>query len=326
MTLGSSKLSLFSYTTSLPQTFNIEYKQNVGFEDIKILVKKAKVVTINGIDESKIEKTSVIRQGKSYAKITYVFNVGKISQDIINAYINDDEALEILSRLSGQDKDKVKEQLQSSLVDFEGYDDNIIDIYVDKLFGHLGALTISENSSNVSFELNVENDGYKFVYNTDKENQSLTGNYIKESKTLNINYEYDAFKYEVSIKEVSDTKSNVSINYIYKTSYSEQKYSLVFDVDNVIDNNKQTIIVDAKVNVSDEEENLEFAIKSETNIIKGAEVKENSNNFVKDINSISEEELNDLKLKFINVVSELMSDFTSYSSLYSDDYSNSLSM
>ena len=321
LTIGSNKLSLYSYQTDMPSSLDFEFKQSVTLSDIKKLVEKAKVATINGIDEKNITKSNGSRQNKNYTKVTYELNIGKISKDIINAYINDSEAIEILSRLTSLSKEDVTKKLKDALEDIGEYDNIFADIYVDNLFGNFVGMTLRNPKSEETFELDNIEGNYQFSMKGDS-SYTLKGNYMSDTKTFNIYYSDNTYSVELSIKEVSDSKVNISFN----AGYEENKISVNMDLDNVVSGDKQTIKLGAKVKVTVEEEDIDFNVNSETNIVKGAEIKDNSSMFVKRAEEMTQEELYEIQNKASEVLYSIMYDFMPAMSLNQIDYSQDLSM
>ncbi len=321
LTIGSNKLSLYSYQTDMPSSLDFEFKQSVTLSDIKKLVEKAKVATINGIDEKNITKSNGSRQNKNYTKVTYELNIGKISKDIINAYINDSEAIEILSRLTSLSKEDVTKKLKDALEDVGEYDNIFADIYVDNLFGNFVGMTLRNPKSEETFELDNIEGNYQFSMKGDS-SYTLKGNYMSDTKTFNIYYSDNTYSVELSIKEVSDSKVNISFN----AGYEENKISVNMDLDNVVSGDKQTIKLGAKVKVTVEEEDIDFNVNSETNIVKGAEIKDNSSMFVKRAEEMTQEELYEIQNKASEVLYSVMYDFMPAMSLNQIDYSQDLSM
>ena len=321
LTVGSNKLSLYSYQTKLTDSMNFEFKQSVTLGDVKKLVEKAKVATIYNIDEKKITKSSGQRQNKNYTKVVYELNIGKISKDIINAYINDNEAIEIISKLTTLSKEDVTKKLKESLDNIGEYDNIYADIYVDNLFGNFVGMTLRNPNSEETFELDNIDGNYQFAMKGDS-SYTLKGNYMSDTKTFNIYYNDNSYTVEFSIKEVSDSKINISFN----AGYRESKISVNMDLDNVVSGNKQTIKLGAKVKVSADEEDIDFNINSETNIVKGAEIKDNSSMFVKDIGEITQEELYDIQNKATEVLYGVMYDFVPAMPFNQINYSQDLSM
>ena len=321
LTIGSNKLSLYSYQADMPSSLDFEFKQSVTLSDIKKLVEKAKVATINGIDEKNITKSNGSRQNKNYTKVTYELNIGKISKDIINAYINDSEAIEILSRLTTLSKEDVTKKLKDALEDVGEYDNIFADIYVDNLFGNFVGMTLRNPESEETFELDNIGGNYQFSMKGDS-SYTLKGNYMSDTKTFNIYYSDNTYSVELSIKEVSDSKVNISFN----AGYEENKISVNMDLDNVVSGDKQTIKLGAKVKVTVEEEDIDFNVNSETNIVKGAEIKDNSSMFVKRAEEMTQEELYEIQNKASEVLNSVMYDFMPAMSLNQIDYSQDLSM
>lgn len=321
LTIGSNKLSLYSYQTDMPSSLDFEFKQSFTYSDIKKLVEKAKVATINGIDEKNITKSTGKRQDKNYTKVTYELNIGKISKDIINAYINDNEAIEILARLTSSSKEDVTKKLKDALEDVGEYDNIFADIYVDNLFGNFVGMTLRNPKSEETFELDNIEGNYQFAMKGDS-SYTLKGNYMSDTKTFNVYYSDNTYSVEFSVKEVSDSKVNISFN----AGYKDSKISVNMDLDNVVSGDKQTIKLSAKVKVTADEEDIDFNVNSETNIVKGAEIKDNSSMFVKRAEEMTQEELYEIQNKASEVLYSVMYDFMPAMSLNQIDYSQDLSM
>ncbi len=319
--LGSNKLSLYSYQTNMPSSMNFEFKQSVTLNDVKKLVEKAKVATLNNIDEKMITKSTGKRQDKNYTKVTYEMNMSKMSKDIINAYINDNEAIEILSRLTTLSKEDVTKELNESLNKISESDNIYVDIYVDNLLGNFIGMTLRNPKSDKTIEIDKIDGNYQFVMNGDS-SHSLKGNYMSDTKTLNVYYKDNKYSVEFSIKEVSDSKVSISFN----AGTEEERLSVDMNLDNVISGNSQTIKLDAKVKVVADEENIDFNVNSETNIVKGAEIKDNSSMDVKDLSEMTELELYDIQTRATEILYSVMYDFMPAIPYTQNNYSQDLTM
>jgi hypothetical protein len=244
-----------------------------------------------------------------------------MTKDIINAYINDNEAIEILSRLTTLSKEDVTNKLKDELENLGESKNIYADIYVDNLFGNFVGMTLRNTEGKETIEIDNIDGNYQLSMKGDS-SYTFKGNYMSDTKTLNVYYNDDKYSIELSIKEVSDSKINVSFN----AGDKNNKLSVDMDIDNVVSGNKQTIKLDAKVKVVADDENIDFNVNGETNIVKGAEVKDNSSMFVKDINEMTQEELYEIQNKASEVLYSVMYDFMPAMSLNQIDYSQDLSM
>ena len=324
LTVGSNALSLYSYQVQLPDT-SIEFKQTVEYSDLKTLINIAKQTTLDNLDEKSISKDDVERkvgnESKKYKRIKYDINLTDLTRKIIDAYINDDNALDILSRLTSSDKETLKTDLKNSIKEEDNTEIKVY-IYVDGLFGKFAGMTIlSSNDPNRSFELDKINDNYQFYLNGLEEG-SLKGNYMNDTKTFNIYYTTEDNKIELSVKEISDTKNNISLN----IESENQKVALDANIDNVVSASQQTITVNAKVSISTENDNIEFVVDCENEITKDVEVKNNTSVFSKSFDEMNQSELVEINNKLTQIMYTILYDFYSgspYSSVDNSDYGSS---
>ena len=256
LSVGSNILSIYTYQKQLPSSIKFEFKQSVGYSDIKTLITIAKQATLDNIDESKITKESADRkvgiETKKYTKITYTIDAS-ILKNIAQAYIDSDSALDIISRFTSSDKETIKNKLQEFVKDNNNDNELKLCVYVDGLFGKFAGLSIiNSKDSNSSFELDKVDDNYQFSLNSNN-NTIINGNYMSDTKTFNIYYSTDYNKLELSIKEISNTKNNISVNFEYDSS----KVSFDATVENIVSASEQTINVDAKVSTVFEETHFE---------------------------------------------------------------------
>ena len=321
LSLKSSKLSFYTYTMEIDSLPDLEFNQSFNYSDVRALVNKAKNVVVDNINESKITKTSGSRTvggvTKNYKKISYEFSMNEMYKSIINSYLNDDSAMEILVRLTSSSKDDVKKMLENSLNKANLVEVAYLDVYVDSLFGSFAGLSIRTAANDTSFELDKINNNYQFYFNNFS-NGNLKGNYMSDTKTFNVYYAYEDNSFELSIKELSDTKFNVGINITSKGF----KANLDMNVDNVVSSDKQSIKLDAKISYTADESTIEFGVNSETNITKDAIVEDGTGIAVKNINDVTLEEQQELTMKFQQIFNNIMMDFIDYSSLYSKEYSS----
>ena len=329
LSLASSKLSIYSYTIEAPEPIDFDFSKSFGYADVKLIINKAKKISIDNINESNITKTtenrSVSGVSKSYTKVTYKVDTNEYSKQILTGFKDDNEVLDALARITGQTVDKVKEFIENELKDLSDdkqtfkaeNNEATFNIFVDGA-GKFVALDAVFDGDN-KLEVEKANGNYSFKgFDGDKE--IFHGNYLEETKTLNYYGESSAYKYEVSVKEVSDTKTNIAINFVYAEDY---KLSFNVDLENVVNNNSQTFNVNAKITYTyAEEDPYEFGVKSNMEITKGATVKEDSNMFTRPADNMTEEELEQISNKLQEIYMEIISDFMSYDSMYPtyDDY------
>ena len=316
LSLSSSQLSSYSYTYDIPRGLDFEFNQSFGYADVKLIVNKAKKITLDNIDEKLITKENAEKniggKSKSYTKVTYKMDNKKLAKDILTGFKNDSEVVDAMARISGQTKDEIIDYLEEQIKDIDDVKQTLLEeknnvtiyeIYVDN-FGSFVALDVKDQDNKMLLEVTKSDGNYSYnIYDGDR--VEFKGNYLADTKTFNFYYTGNDSVFELTIKELSDTKVNIGLN----LAFGGLNLGLDVTLDNVVSGNKQTINMDAKVKYSMNDEGFDFSVKSNTEITKGATVKEDSNTLTKSIDEITYDEQNEISFKIREIVFSILKDF-----------------
>ena len=297
---------------------DIETTKALKYDNINTLIDKTEKITINNIDKDNISKKYVKKEinGKNdyYTEITYLFDTNKYTVSLLTEYLKDDEVLNILSELSNTKKDDLKERLQEGIDTLKDSKDNkniSFVLYVDKIFGKFNELDIIykdnefDNGLNYKFEISKNNNIYNFnSKNNDKVN--FTGTYDISKKELNVESKGEYSKYNFKFKENSLNNYVVTVNY---SSGDSSKYTISFDINNEVSSTSQKSNIKVNYNYENGKENIKLELNDSQTISKGANVSELSDEGSVDVKTLTEEDINQINSKTMEIVEKIMKDF-----------------
>ena len=298
------------YSKVLKTTLDKEIKDydfnSLEMNKITTLLEKTRDIVKNSVNEKDIKKSTVSKDinGKkqSVNKVSYSLNYVQLVKDIINGYIKDKEVLKILSDISGEEVDDIKESLQEELKYIDDSDEVImIDSYHDKLTSSVKLIEISREG--LVFSITKLNDLEKFSYKLDDQ-ELLIGSYDKKKEELKFETTTEDNRMEFVLKKKKENSYSISMTAVI----DESRYSLEATIDNKV--TKDTIENNAEVtlHLDVDGEKISTEIKSTSKLSKAGTVKEINGASAVDVNSITEEDIYAIENNLLTKVQSILMD------------------
>ena len=217
-------------------------------EDINFIVKAYKDILIDSIDSDDLEKSSdkIEVDGKetSVTKITYKLDskrLEKLSKNIIEGTLNNDELLSKLAKMTDTDKKELKENLKESKKN----------------------ISVPESTK---LTLNIYTKGFanSFV-GLDLKSDEFTMNIVENKDVTNIKLVAEGFEFNLDVKEYSSEK--IDMSFVIKAGGEKVSGSFIVNDKEV---NKNTHKGDMKIEVKYND--YKVSIKLDYTIEKAAKV------------------------------------------------------
>lgn len=264
--LGESTDEVNSIFDKLNNKDILNASNNLNSEDTHYLIEKLSTALINSIDTSKLSKEDAsIDINKETLKVTnnkYVINTDtyvSMVNSIIEEFINDDKALEILAKYNGVSKDECKKTLEEAkITDSKDLDINLtINIYTYGKTNDIVGIAINDDKDNINFHYYFKNDYFEMslVTKTDNEitgkkdvnNIELVG--IKEGRITNVTLTYNSKKLlTLKIREWSDSL----IDFDYKIAIDNNVISGSFKLNRDVNDSRAKYNIDFTLKAGDE--------------------------------------------------------------------------
>lgn len=319
--LECNQLFFYSYRYNIEnEVKDIDFSIKDNTENIKKIISKIKEVTNNYIDDKDIAKEDVEEtingsKGK-YTKFTYKIDLNKYYKNIIDEFLKDDSVIKALSEIINDSEDNIKSSLTLSSKSYEEKtDSSYVDvlIYVDSLFGNFKQVII--NKDDASFKLYTVNDGSDY---TIKINDTIINGEIRKDKITMYN---DYFNFSLENKD----QNNKVISFGYKSDYS--KMGVVANIKNTTSSDKMDYVIDIDINYGYDNSNINFKISNEISIYKNATVKEITPFFSKNIDEITQIEMesitNKLEEIYTSIIKDIYPSYKTYEERINGYYNNS---
>lgn len=319
--LECNQLFFYSYIYNIENEIkDMDFSIKDNTENIKKIISKIKEVTNNYIDDKDIAKEDVEEtingsKGK-YTKFTYKIDLNKYYKNIIDEFLKDDSVIKALSEIINDSEDNIKSSLTLSSKSYEEKtDSSYVDvlIYVDNLFGNFKQVII--NKDDASFKLYTVNDGSDYTINI---NDTIINGEIRKDKLTMHN---DYFNFSLENKD----QNNKVISFGYKSDYS--KMEVVANIKNTTSSDKMDYVIDIDINYGYDNSNINFKISNEISIYKNATVKEITPFFSKNIDEITQTEMesitNKLKEIYTSIIKDIYPSYKTYEERINGYYNNS---
>ena len=261
--LGEATEEVNSIFDKLNNKDLLNTSSNLNSEDLNYLIEKLSNALINSIDTSKLTKEdSSININKETLKVTnnkYVINTDtyvNMVNSIIDEFINDDKALEIIAKYNGHNRDEIKETLEKTkITDTKNLDVNFTtNIYTYGKTNDIVGILITDDKDNFNFHYYFKDEYFELSLVTKTDNE-ITGK--KDVNTIEL----------VGSKDGRIT--NVTLTYnskkVLTLKIKEWTESLIdFDYEVAIENNvlSGTFKLNRDVNDSRAKYNIEFTLKA----------------------------------------------------------------
>lgn len=244
--------------------FNVSNK--LKSEDLNYLIENLSRALINSIDTSKLSKEDTsININKETLKVTnnkYVINTDtyvSMVNSIIDEFINDDKALEILAKYNDASKDELKKDLEKEkITDSKDLDVNITtNIYTYGKTNDIVGIAINDDKDNLNFHYYFKDEYFEvnLVTKTDNEitgkkdtnNIELVG--IKEGIITNVTLTYNSKKMlTLKIREWSDS----FIDFDYEIAIENNVLTGSFKLNRDVNDSRAKYNIDFTLKAGDE--------------------------------------------------------------------------
>ena len=292
---------------------DLDLSTNDNIKDIDRLLEKTEKIVLKSIDKSDIKQSKEEKDfyGKkaTYKKIEYTIKENELSKNIYEAYLSDDEIIEILANISQKDKSDVKKQLKDELeaLSHSTYDSTVVvNIYLSGLMNNAVAYELVSGNSTL---LIIKNKGNYIIKILSSDKEIMSGEYDAKTKTLNLSSELG-----LTIKATFNPEETVvDINY----AEGENKVSLNAVINNKVNSNMQENNITLKIAYSDGLDDIDATIKSNMKLEKNKKVNSLPTSSAIDVEQLSEAQIQGLitiitgKLEAIE--KEIMPSYNSYS-------------
>ena len=297
---------------------DLDLSTNDNIKDIDRLLEKTEKIVLKSIDKSDIKQTKEEKDfyGKkaTYKKIEYTIKQNELSKNIYEAYLSDDEILEILANISQKDKSDIKKELKDELdaLSRSTYESTeVVNIYLSGLMNNAVAYELVSGKSTL---LIVKNKGNYIIKILSNEKEIMTGEYDAKTKTLNLSSELG-----LTIKATFNPEETVvDINY----AEGKNKASLNAVINNKVKSNMQENNITLKIGYSDGYDDIDATIKSNMKLEKNKKVNSLPTSSAIDVEQLSDAQLQGLLLKITEkleaIEKEIMPSYNSYN--YDDDF------
>ena len=193
-------------------------------EDYKIVLNSVHNAINNSLKDEYFTKKKVTVDGKKVNKNTLKLNKNTyttIKKDIINSLLNDNKFLDSYSKISDQDVNEIKENLNDVLVEDDDFEEMDLSIYTKGINFEFVRFEISNASNQIVISSN--DDIYNFEYFEDE--QVIYDGSIKVD--IGSNY----VTYNISL---NDKEENISTDFTIKNSVEYNKKVTKKDVSNSV--------------------------------------------------------------------------------------------
>ena len=257
---------------------DLELTNRVELDNYITLLEKTEKITETYIKEEDIKEEKVEKQ----TKISYSIKVDDYLVHLYTHYLEDDEILTILSKLTDLSKEKVIEKLQKEIENRKkSQSSDTIDSYVYKEGTSIKKMEIILGSTNYLGEkeqtiitINVENDIYHYTI-TSKEQDLGHGEYNKKTDTITYIIESD---YDSISVTYTQEKNGMKITYESKNKTRNDSTSISFKSNTVSAMNQKKNNMELELRVKESNESIHAIIKNELKIEKNKKVEKIENN------------------------------------------------
>lgn len=306
--------------TSETEIKDLETTKSLSYDNIKTIINKTEEITLNAIDKEQLSKKLVQKEINNkkdyYMEVTYKLNTKKYTINLIDGYSKDEEIIKILAELTNQTNDDIKKLLEDykKSIEESTSEDTILDIvfYMDKITSSFKEVDIIskekdyENKEIINkYIINKTNNIYSLEYNNNGKTDT-TGTYDLSKKELTITTKNEDNSTSITVTEVNDNTISISFNTASKDSYN---ISVVAKINNQITSTSQTTNTLITINYKQGEQNINAEVNNNITMTKGKAPEELKDDDSIDVESLTEEQINEMKQKATNIMESVLKDF-----------------
>ena len=283
---------------------------NVDMDNIEKLLDKTEKALKDNIDDKDITKSLVERtingKKKKYEEISYKVDVNEQTKNVLEAYKNDEDIIEILSDLTNKSEKETKEYLADEIDSLRNSQREEITVktYIDGLFNKTKGIAVeSDGEENIIIDI----DGSKYNYKLMDNNKEIaTGVYDKAKKEFTLSAEENGNEIEI---EFNQKKKNNLVGNI-KVKSSQIKVDADFNIASKIKGKKATNDVSLKANIEYDKEKFNFELDTTYTAEIGAKVEDFATKDSVDIDSITEQDTADIYSKLMEKVKPIIDEIS----------------
>ena len=193
-------------------------------EDYKIVLNSVHNAINNSLKDEYFTKKKVTVDGKKVNKNTLKLNKNTyttIKKDIINSLLNDNKFLDSYSKISDQDVNEIKENLNDALVEDDDFEEMDLSIYTKGINFEFVRFEISNASNQIVISSN--DDIYNFEYFEDEQ--------VIYDGSIKVDIGSNDVTYNISL---NDKEENISTDFTIKNSVEYNKKVTQMDVSNSV--------------------------------------------------------------------------------------------
>ena len=283
---------------------DLDLSTKTNIKDIDRLLQKTEVIVKNIIKNDNITQTIEEKEfnGKKskYTKVEYTFNPDDFESKLLEAYLQDDEAIELIASISQKEEKKVREEFDSTIEMNKNYKretKETINIYLQGIMKNAVAYELVSNGETLL--IFKDNKTYKISL-TENNKEVLKGDYNTKTKTLNLKNN-DGFSLTAIFKQ---DKITADLNIEEDTT----KLNVNAVINNKVKSSSQTNETTVKVDYSEGRNNINATITSRMTIEKNKKVSTIKTTPTVNVEDISETELKDIYTKLLDKMNELQKD------------------
>ena len=193
-------------------------------EDYKIVLNSVHNAINNSLKDEYFTKKKVTVDGKKVNKNTLKLNKNTyttIKKDIVNSLLNDNKFLDSYSKISDQDVNEIKENLNDVLVEDDDFEEMDLSIYTKGINFEFVRFEISNASNQIVISSN--DDIYNFEYFEDEQ--------VIYDGSIKVDIGSNDVTYNISL---NDKEENISTDFTIKNSVEYNKKVTKKDVSNSV--------------------------------------------------------------------------------------------
>ena len=283
---------------------DLDLSTKTNIQDIDRLLQKTEVIVKNIIKNDNITQTIEEKEfnGKKskYTKVEYIFNPDDFETKLLEAYLNDDEAIKLIASISQKEDNKVREDFNRTISSNKNYRSETketINIYLQGVMKKAVAYELVSN--NESLLIFNENKDYRITL-TENNKELLSGDYNTKTKTLNLKNN-DGFSLNATFKNDKITADlNIEDN--------DMKLNVNAVINNKVKSSTQTNETTLKLDYSEGRNNISATVTSRMKIEKNKKVSTIKTTPTVNVDDISNTELEDIYTKLLDKMNELEKD------------------
>ena len=288
---------------------DLETTKSLNIDDLEKIIVKTEKVTLDYVNKDNITSEKVEKEinGKKakYKKVSYKIDVNDYSKELLTAYKEDEEIVEILANVSNKDKSDIKDELGDSISDLKEADSEtmVVDLY---LKGKKAKEVVIHEDGEDDIGLIIDIDGnlYKFSFKENADEELFSGEYNKKDRIFTLEAKENDSKFNVEL----DVKSDNKITGTFRIKSDEVNVKANLDWKTKVKKKSQTTDLVVDLDMEFGEESLKATITNSNDIIRNAKVEEINDKTPVRYDTITEDELMSIYSKFMEKMQPIINE------------------